>query len=199
MKKKCKRCGGYKPLSEFYKMKGPKLYLNVVRKDGVYHHCRECCREKARKYREKFREHDRKYHREYYAKNREKINDYYHEIKAPKDKVRRDRVKKTAFEVIADGKPIKCVQHKEWKCCVDPMNMDYLSLDHINGGGVRHYKEIGGGGSRVYKWIIKNPETAKKIFQIICMNAQWIKRKKNKEYTIGRKTEASVVRRGGYI
>ena len=45
-----------------------------------------------------------------------------------------------------------------------------LSIDHINGGGNRHRKEIGS-GSHMYLWLIKNgfPEG----FRVLCMNCQF--------------------------
>jgi hypothetical protein len=52
-----------------------------------------------------------------------------------------------------------------------------LSVDHINGGGKQHLKEI---GIKFHRWIIKNnyPDG----FQILCMNCQFIKRDENQEY-----------------
>jgi ribosomal protein L44E len=62
------------------------------------------------------------------------------------------------------------------KCGFD--NLDALTIDHINGGGREHRKKIGFGGS-FYYWLRRNnyPEG----FQVLCMNCQFIKRKKNKE------------------
>jgi hypothetical protein len=49
-----------------------------------------------------------------------------------------------------------------------------LSIDHINGGGLKHLREIHAIGSGFYRWLKKNnfPEG----FQVLCMNCQWIKR-----------------------
>lgn len=48
-----------------------------------------------------------------------------------------------------------------------------LSIDHINGGGHAHLRQIGKAGSSFYEWLIKNdlPEG----YQTLCMNCQWIK------------------------
>lgn len=61
-----------------------------------------------------------------------------------------------------------------------------LSVDHINGGGTKHRREIGK-GAQFYNWLKKNnyPEG----FQILCMNCQFIKRVENHEER-GRKYDA---------
>lgn len=53
-----------------------------------------------------------------------------------------------------------------------------LSIDHINGDGAKHRKEIGGG--RIYRWLLKQdfPEG----FQVLCMNCQFIKAHENHEF-----------------
>lgn len=88
-----------------------------------------------------------------------------------------------AFEIIANGKNITCLKRKEWNCCsID--DIDFLSIDHINGDGANHRRKIKAScSSSTYRWVIKNPEEAKKIMQILCMNAQVKKKKLNKEQT----------------
>jgi hypothetical protein len=55
-----------------------------------------------------------------------------------------------------------------------------LSIDHINGGGAKHRREINnGGGSRIYNWLIKNEYP--NGFQTLCLNCQFLKREENKE------------------
>src|SRR5260221_360879 len=44
--------------------------------------------------------------------------------------------------------------------------MFYLSIDHINGDGSKHRKEIGGGG-KIYKWLINNNFPSG--FQVLCI------------------------------
>ncbi len=55
-----------------------------------------------------------------------------------------------------------------------------LSIDHINGGGTRHRKEIGGGGTtHFYYWLkTHNYPTG---YQVLCMNCQFIKKLVNGE------------------
>lgn len=54
-----------------------------------------------------------------------------------------------------------------------------LSIDHLNGGGRQHRKQIGGGGQKTYNWLKKNNYPAG--YQILCMNCQFIKRHTNSE------------------
>jgi hypothetical protein len=45
-----------------------------------------------------------------------------------------------------------------------------LSIDHINGGGGKHLREIGD----FYSWLKKNSYPSG--YQVLCMNCQWIKK-----------------------
>lgn len=60
-----------------------------------------------------------------------------------------------------------------------------LSIDHIDGKGCDHRKELGrgnGSGKKFYKWLIKNnfPDG----YQVLCMNCQFIKSQENHEYNM---------------
>ena len=58
-----------------------------------------------------------------------------------------------------------------------------LQLDHINGGGCKHRREIrGSGGINLYRWLQENnyPEG----YQTLCANCNWIKKVVNKENKI---------------
>ena len=62
-------------------------------------------------------------------------------------------------------------------------NATALTIDHINGNGAEHRRNITG---NFYQWLIKNdyPDG----FQVLCMNCQWIKRIENGE-GLGEKTK----------
>ena len=66
----------------------------------------------------------------------------------------------------------------ECKTCGDT-EYDGLSMDHIAGGGKKHAKEIGGCGTALTMWLIRNNYPGG--FQVLCMNCQWIKRHENHE------------------
>ena len=52
------------------------------------------------------------------------------------------------------------------KCCGETIER-FLTIDHMNGGGIQHRKELGG-GQKLYPWLQRNnyPEG----FQILCFN-----------------------------
>ncbi len=61
--------------------------------------------------------------------------------------------------------------HYGWKCvCCGEDISEFLSIDHVGGGGAEHRKEIGGTG-RIYHWLVKNdfPEG----FETVCRNCNW--------------------------
>jgi hypothetical protein len=71
------------------------------------------------------------------------------------------------------GNPPKCA------CCGET-ELDFLTIDHINGGGNAHRKKILGrliGGWIFYIWLRKNnfPEG----FRVLCWNCQWGCRRNN--------------------
>ena len=51
-------------------------------------------------------------------------------------------------------------------CCGDTI-LEFLTLDHLNGNGVKHRKMVGQ-GNVFYNWVIKN--NFPRIFRILCMN-----------------------------
>ena len=56
-------------------------------------------------------------------------------------------------------------------------DMRALQIDHINGGGVKHIKSLGGPRERYYHYIREHPTE----FQLLCANCNWIKRYENHE------------------
>jgi len=85
---------------------------------------------------------------------------------------RRRKIKAEVLTHYGKGK-LACV-----RCGFDDLRA--LSIDHINGGGRQHAREIGQhSGTAMYSWLKKNnyPEG----FQTLCGNCQWIKRDENHE------------------
>lgn len=75
-------------------------------------------------------------------------------------------------------------------CCKD---IDCLTIDHIDGGGKKHMRNIGF-GSHLINWLIKNnfPEG----FQILCCNCQRIKKIENKECSYLKLGKTNTPKRG---
>lgn len=59
--------------------------------------------------------------------------------------------------------------------CCGEKNLAFLSIDHINGSGKKHRKEIGcvSSGAHFYRWLITNNFPVG--FQILCMNCNFAK------------------------
>lgn len=55
--------------------------------------------------------------------------------------------------------------------CCGTNEKEFLTIDHINGGGNKHRKEIGGTG-KFYRWLIKN-RFPKEDFRLLCMNCNF--------------------------
>lgn len=66
------------------------------------------------------------------------------------------------------------------KCKCGYNDIRALTIDHVDGDGAEHRREIGGGGIKLYVWLKNNnyPDG----FQILCMNCQFIKRMENFEF-----------------
>jgi hypothetical protein len=109
----------------------------------------------------------------YYLKNSEKLKEYqrqfrqrddYGEKHAVHTKRYRDKLKKQVFD------------HYGNQCaCCGEAEETFLTIDHINGGGNQHRKQISNGslsgGNQTYLWLIRNnfPDG----FQVLCMNCNW--------------------------
>jgi len=98
----------------------------------------------------------------------------YPEKRYQREKKDKEAIKIEVFEHYSEEE-IKCT-----RCSFSDLRA--LTIDHINGGGSEHRKQLGiRGGTQFYRWI-KNNDYPKE-FQILCMNCQWIKRHENNEHT----------------
>ena len=122
---------------------------------------------------------NRKKAREYYLRNRERILDrrrkYYetHKLKIMQYQLgyRKSYYFKRKIEVLSyysSGANV-CAH-----CGFDDIRA--LSIDHIDGGGTKHRKEIKGD---MYDWLKRN--NYPKGYQVLCMNCQFIKRVERRE------------------
>lgn len=59
-----------------------------------------------------------------------------------------------------------------WPGC-DTTDLDLLTLDHIDGGGNEHRREIGGSGACTYRWLRDNNYPPG--WQVLCWNHNWLK------------------------
>jgi len=92
------------------------------------------------------------YNKEYYKKNRDIIL----------EKSRKYREKKKILVLSHYSKELKCA------CCGEN-HIEFLSIDHISGGGTKHRRKIGGkGGFHFYLWLEYNnyPDG----YRVLCYN-----------------------------
>lgn len=114
-----------------------------------------------------------KYMREYYAKNRTKIRKYVRDrarVRASLDrrKAVREGYSLYIFSVLGD----RCVM-----CGFSDKRA--LQMDHING---RNGGPKSGNVDKRYKFVRENEEEAKRVYQILCANCNFIKRVERQEY-----------------
>ena len=122
-----------------------------------------------------FKEYNKKYSKEYYKrkknnpefkrKNRERAKKWHDKNYIHYKGRQKERTLKTKILVFNEyGKRqggIKC------NCCGEKM-IEFLCIDHINGGGSKHRKEIRKEGWEFYRWLKNNnfPEG----YQLLCHN-----------------------------
>ena len=121
-------------------------------KGGVYSDLKKWQCEYREKNKDKIKEYDKKWHKEWYKKNKKKIHQY------------RQKRRLKVLEHYG-GKPPKCA------CCGETI-LQFLTIDHINGGGRKEFKKVGY-GTAFYSYLIKNnfPEG----LQVLCYNCNTAK------------------------
>jgi hypothetical protein len=62
----------------------------------------------------------------------------------------------------------------------DYSDLRALTIDHINGGGGAHRRQLNGGGWRTYSWLRASHYPVG--YQVLCMNCQFIKKLENGEH-----------------
>jgi hypothetical protein len=144
--KRCNRCGEIKPVGEFSRRAG--------RGDGRQYQCKQCDAkrhttpsDKARhaRYAEAHREEARAYQRRYYA-----ASPYAAAPEVGRER-KRAQVARLWAQVLAHYGEV-CV-------CCGCGEAEQLTIDHINGGGGAHRRELFGneaGGGQFYRWLVRS-------------------------------------------
>ena len=155
----------------------------------------EKLKKKAREYHKNNSEFIKEYRKEYYQKNREKLlekqkeyykgnapsikgnvkkwvknnrekrriyvqNHYKNNVEKYREYAKKHRIK-TKMQALEHygGAPPEC------KCCGEK-HIEFLTMDHIDGGGRKHREEIGSG--KLYIWLRQN--NYPNGFRVLCMN-----------------------------
>src|SRR5208283_2103493 len=109
----------------------------------------------------KYKNYQKKYSKKDKVKQKRKIYEkLYYQSRAIQSKNRNDNRKLEVLTHYSDGLPT-CN-----KCGF--IDIRALSIDHINSGGTKHRKELGGAGQSIYKWLQDN--SYPKEYQVLCMN-----------------------------
>ena len=141
--KRCSNCYKTKPLSEFS--------LDKRYRIGVVSWCKVCHVKAVVTYKDKYPEKARQVIRNYKTKNRNKVNCW--------EKERRFRIK-TEMVTAYGGQCACCSENK----------IEFLTIDHINGGGTQHRKQIKkSGGTDFYLWL-KKMGWPRQDYQLLCWN-----------------------------
>ena len=164
LRKRCPVCGEAKLLDDFHR--------NRSKPDGRATECRDCKCAADQRWREANRETDRESSRRWREANPDKARDTAREgsrrwREANTDEARasklrrRTRIRAAVFD------------HYGWicRCCGSP---DQPTIDHVYGDGKEHRAVVGGSGSAMYRWLIRNgfPNG----FQTLCVSCNTSKR-----------------------
>src|SRR5882724_723797 len=151
--KHCPKCKQTKSIDEFHKVKS--------RKDGLAHKCKSCISqnnkqpdsvETRRNYIKRNKTHLKKYYENWNIKNKNKLLETQ----------KRFRI----------NRKIEIINYYGGKCeCCGEKELDFLAIDHKNGGGTKHRNKIGKGGGSMYYWIKK--QNFPVGFRVLCHNCNW--------------------------
>lgn len=165
---RCSHCKEDKNSNEFRK--------NVGTKNGFHNQCKDCEKEYRDKNKSKIREYQWKWKIKNKLGIKPAIRDKWKDVKFKNEYTKNKHREKRGLAISALGGT--CV-----KCGMTDIRC--LQIDHINGGGVRDARETP--AYTRYNRICDNPEEAKKKYQILCANCNWIKREENDEVNMGRR------------
>lgn len=149
----CPRCHQVKPTEDFYRVS--------TRPNGLSHKCKQCIGELNKT--QKYKATKQKYvqtHRDKY-RDWQKRWDKTHPLRRKEiDRCFRLRRKQ------------KVISHYGGQCaCCGEKILDFLAIDHIDGGGSQERKRLKMGGNGIYLFIIKNDFPSG--FRVLCHNCNW--------------------------
>ena len=136
----CKTCKSEKPRSEFYLNRSAKNGGNV---------CRSCKRASAARYRERHRERIR-------LAARKRTED-------PAERAKRNA--KAREKSRSDRERVLAHYGGSCQCCGESQ-YEFLTIDHIEGGGSKHRRS--GGAGKIVRWLIGNGMPGG--YRVLCWN-----------------------------
>lgn len=181
--KTCTKCGETKPFGDFYNQKAGR--------NGLTPNCKQCTDERTRAWKkanpERMREKSMKRWRKDIEVSREKakLNARKWRAANPERRLELERAARARnperyrARVREYGHRIRHEMLAAYgnKCaCCGETTTEFLSIDHIHGGGNKHRKAVscGVGGNEFYRWLKKNG-FPKDDFQLLCYNCNLAK------------------------
>jgi hypothetical protein len=158
MERTCIGCKRTLPESEFYPRK-----QRTAGESPFSSRCKECAREQAKEQHEKkkndpaYKERVNRTSREHYQQNKDDIRERHRQWKDdhPGYSTQKNRELR-----------IKCLEAYGNKCqCCGETQQEFLAFDHVNGGGRKHRKQVGG---HMNAWIVRNKFPSS--IRILCHN-----------------------------
>lgn len=160
-----------------------KLKLNIFQfsknkntKDGLQSWCITCVKEYRINNIEKFREYDRINYLKNGDKVRQKSKDY-RKNNQEKCRLRDKKYRQDNLEYLNEydrkrtkDEKLAVIKNYGGKCvCCGENKFEFLTIDHVNGGGNKHRKKMGIAGNSFYKWLRKL-NYPKDEYRLLCMN-----------------------------
>lgn len=165
--KTCPRCKEEKQDSQYYR------YPNSGK---LFSYCNTCKTEREREYREANRDQYRETWKRYEAKHPELVRARLYRWR---DK-NRDRVNAIQRKSLYKNRPLYIARLRQevmdayggsvCACCGEKEAM-FLTIDHVNGDGADHRRELKKHGWAMYQWLKKHKFPSG--FQVLCRNCNW--------------------------
>lgn len=112
-------------------------------------------------YRDSHKEQTKARSARWYQANKERSKESsrakYHK-NAPALKIKRVDLKKAALQAYGG----------EWCQCCGEKHIEFLTIDHLNGNGAAHRKQMGGSGNSLYQWLKQHSYPLG--FRVLCLN-----------------------------
>ena len=146
MLKRCFKCRKKKETNLFYR--------DIQKSDGLTSFCRDCVRRQNIDSYEKNRLKIKEYSNRYYQENKE--------LRKKKAREKYARTKKMVTELLGG----KCM-----RCGFEDKRV--LQVDHINGGGSKHFK-VKGSAYTTYAEMVGSIKNKEKLYQLLCANCNLV-------------------------
>lgn len=163
----CTSCKQNRPFLAFAK--------HSKNKDGLQNMCRVCSKQYRERNKEKLQAYDKEKYKKYQEHIKERVRNYREQnldkVIACDTRYRKNNREKLRLYDVSRHRALKreVLNAYGHKCvCCGEDRFEFLTIDHINGGGGQHRKEVGS-GQKFYKWL-KAQGFPQAEFQVLCAN-----------------------------